>query len=94
MEANAYILPPISMRSGEESLMVIQPMKLTHGSRRWVGARFLETVLSAIFRSKENRGIAKLFAAERKALAVVGSRGHFGCIIGPETERIGAGVAV
>ena len=44
--------------------------------------------------AKSWAGIAKLFAAERKALAVVGSRGHFGCIIGPETERIGAGVAV
>ncbi len=40
------------------------------------------------------KGIAKLFTAHREALAGVGSRGHFGCIIGPEAERIGAGVAV
>lgn len=39
------------------------------------------------------RGITKLFTAERKALVGVGSRGHFGCIIGPEAERVGAGVA-
>jgi hypothetical protein len=41
-----------------------------------------------------NLGIAKLLVADCKALARVGSCRHFGGVIGPEVERIGAGVAV
>jgi hypothetical protein len=39
-------------------------------------------------------GIAKLFASDCEALAKAGSCRHFGGVIGPEAEGIGAGVAV
>lgn len=39
-------------------------------------------------------GIAKLLLAHCETLATVGSCRHFGGVIGPEVERISAGVAV
>ncbi len=39
-------------------------------------------------------GIAKLLVADCEALAKVELCCHFGSVIGPEAERIGAGVAV
>ena len=41
-----------------------------------------------------SNGIAKLLLAHCETLATVGSCRHFGGVIGPEVERISAGVAV
>ena len=41
-----------------------------------------------------DEGIAKLLLAHCETLATVGSCRHFGGVIGPEVERISAGVAV
>jgi len=61
----------------------------------------VESVLriEATFRNKKksfkiSNGIAKLLLAHCETLATVGSCRHFGGVIGPEVERISAGVAV
>jgi len=48
----------------------------------------------ARFGDNRGFGIAKLLLAHCETLATVGSCRHFGGVIGPEVERISAGVAV